>query len=149
MTVADVFPIGWTKTTADLFAESKELGTAVGPPQTEWALAYERHLLRSWARFPNDGEVYEALEDNSVTVLTDWAAPYTGGCDGVLPKSTKVRVSVVSFNLEPVAVYAFPLNSKEIEALLVSEADRCNEKYRGYHLSVSTADLNRRYRLIV
>lgn len=58
----DEFPPGWNKTLSDLFAESSDSRGPVGPPETEWARAYKRSLLRPWARFPLDGEVYETLE---------------------------------------------------------------------------------------
>jgi hypothetical protein len=144
----DEFPQGWNKTITDLFAESKESRRPIGPPETEWARAYERSLLRPWARFPRDGEVYEALEDTPVRFLTHWHAPFTGGGSGTLPKGTRVRVKVSDWIREPISVYADPLDSPRIERLLVSEADRKSGKYGGFSLSISTADLNRLFRLL-
>lgn len=144
----DEFPQGWSKTIADLFAESKVSRRSVGPPETEWARAYERSCLRPWARFPLDGEVYEALEDTPIGFLTHWRAPFTGGSDGTLPKGTRVRANVVDWIREPISVYAQPLDVTRIEHLLVPEEDRKGAKYDGFSLSISTADLNRRFRLI-
>jgi hypothetical protein len=144
----DDFPPGWNKTVSDVIAESKESGRSIGPPETEWARAYERSLLRPWARFPLDGEVYETLDDTRVRFLTHWRAPFTGGGDGVLPRGTRIRVKVLDWIREPIGVYAEPLDGPRIESLLVSEADRTNPKYGGFSLSVSTADLNKLFRLV-
>jgi hypothetical protein len=118
------FPPGWNKTITDLCAEADKLGLPVGSPQTDWARAYERSLLRPWARFPLDGDIYEALEDTAVSFMTSWKAPFTGGGTGAVPKGTKVRVSVSDFEPEPIRVYAQPLEREMIERLLVPEEDR-------------------------
>src|ERR1700722_2777945 len=144
--MGDDFPLGWTKTTRDLFAESDKSGIPVGPPETDWALAYERSLLRAWARFPRFGDIFEASDDTVVDFVTHGAAPFTGGGTGTLPKGTMVRVksSVAS---EPLAVYADPLQ-REIELDLVSEADQAAQSYQGFSLIIATAHLNRNFRLV-
>jgi hypothetical protein len=147
-TFPDEFPPRWNKTLADLFADSKESRSPIGPPETEWARSYERSLLRSWARFPLDGDVYEAVEDTVVKFLTHWRAPFTGDGSGTLPKGTKVRVNVPDWMREPVGVYADPFDAERIERALVSEADRSNAKYGGFSLSISTAELNKCFRLV-
>jgi hypothetical protein len=146
--MTDEFPSGWRKTIADLCAESKESRRPIGPTEIEWARAYERSLLRPWARFPVDGEIYETIEETPVSFLTHWQAPFTDGGDGVLPKGTKVRVRVPDFMPDPISVSADPLDRKRIETLLVPEAIRTAPKYGGFSLSISTADLNRKYRRI-
>jgi hypothetical protein len=83
---SDYFRPDWTKTLANLVAESNETRSVVGPPETAWARAYERPLLRPWARSPLDGDVYEALEDTPIKFLTHWRAPFTGGGEGTLPE---------------------------------------------------------------
>jgi hypothetical protein len=144
----DEFPPGWNKTLSDLSAESSDSRGPVGPPETEWARAYERSLLRPWARFPLDGEVYETLEDTRIKFLTHWRAPFTGGGEGTLPKGTEVRVKIPDWIREPIGVYADPIDVPRIERLLVSEDDRTNAKYGGFSLSISTADLNKQFRLV-
>ena len=67
--MADDFPPGWTKTVADLVAEARKFGGSVGPPETNWAIAYSRSLLRPGTRFPFDGDIYEAIADVSVHYL--------------------------------------------------------------------------------
>ena len=142
------FPVGWSKTIADLFVEAKKTNSSVGPPETEWARAYEQSLLRPWARFPLDGEVYEAIEDTPVSFLTHFRAPFTDGGTGIIPKGTKVRVKVTSFATDPISVYADPLNHTSIEQLLVPPAILADAKYGGFSLSISTAELNTKYHLI-
>jgi hypothetical protein len=144
----DEFPLGWNKTISDLSGEIKKSPRPMGPPETEWARAYERSLLRPWARFPLDGEVYEALEDTRVAFLTHWRAPFTGGGGGILPKGTQVRVKVFDWIREPITVYAEALEGQRVEQLLVSEDDRRSPKYGGFSLSIPTADLNRLFRLV-
>lgn len=144
----DDFPAGWHKTLTELLQEAQEARRPVGPPETEWARSYERSLLRPWARFPLNGDTYEALEDTPVRYLTHWRAPFTDGGSGMLPKGTRVRVEVFDTMPEPIGVYAQPLDRDAIERLLVPETVRQTPKYGGFSLSISTADLNRRFRLI-
>jgi hypothetical protein len=144
----DEFPPGWNKTLTDFFAESTKSRRSIGPPETEWARAFERSLLRPWARFPVDGDVYEALEDTPVKFLTHWRAPTTGGGEGTLPKGTKVRVNIPDWIREPISVNADPTDSQRIEDLLIPTDDRTNAKYDGFSLFISTADLNKRFRLV-
>ncbi len=146
--MADDFPTGWHKTLAELLREAQEARRPVGPPEVEWARSYERSLLRPWARFPLNGETYEALEDTPVSYLTHWRGPFTDGGSGTLPKGTRVRVQVIDLMPEPIAVSAQPLERDAIERLLVPETVRKTPKYDGFSLSISTADLNRRFRLI-
>jgi hypothetical protein len=144
----DEFPSGWSKTLTDLIAEAEKSRQPIGAAEGEWARAYERGLLRSWARFPVDGDVYEALDDTPILFLTHWRAPFTDGGRGTLPKGTRVRVKVSDWMREPLGVYAYPLDGSRIERLLVSEEDRKAAKYSGFSLSIRTADLNRLFRLV-
>ena len=140
-------PTGWNKRLADLKATDHGDGQlCITAEEMEWAREYDRRLLRPWARFPRDGEIYEAMEDFRVSFVTHWSAPFTGGGDGILPKGTRVRVRV--FDPEPVAVYADAENASELENLLVPDEDRQAPKYGGYSLSISTEDLNRHFHLI-
>ena len=109
-------------------------------------MAYEREELRKWARFPRDGEVYEALEAIRVEYTVMWDAPVTSGGAGVISKGTRLRVSVVAEDPEPISVHAEPLEYKRIERELVTEVG--STKYSGFSLFVTTKDLNELYRLI-
>jgi hypothetical protein len=135
-------PPGWTKTTSDLEAEDR-LGM---PLEWQWAIAYERQELRKWAHFPRHGEVYEALNATRVQYTVKWNAPVTSGGEGVIPKGTRVRVTVCAEDPEPIAVDADPLEYERIERELVSEVG--STKYAGFSLFIKTKDLNQLYRLI-
>ena len=139
-------PAGWKKTIRDL---GKELPDRLpAPEEWEWARTYERTELRKWARFPRDGDIFEAVQDTPVDYLTHWRAPFTGGGSGVLPAGTKFRVLVPQGDAEPVGVYASPLERDRIEKLLIPSDMSSQAKYDGFSLSITTADLNRMYRLV-
>jgi hypothetical protein len=146
--MADHFPADWRTTLTELLDKAKESRQPPPPTEIEWARAYERSLLRSWARFPLDGDVYEALDDTPVQFSTHWRAPFTGDGTGILPKGSKVRVRVADFMPEPVAVPAVPLDRDAIERLLVPESTRNAAKYDGISITIRTADLNRLFRLV-
>jgi hypothetical protein len=137
-------PADWNKTLADLDAEKRSLsGEEIG-----WAREYEREQLRSWARFPQNDELFEAILDAKVSYMIDWRAPYATGGEGVLPKGTQIRVSVMAGDLEPLAVHALPVDVKQVEQLLIPEDDRNSTKYGGYDLVVRVAQLNKDFRLL-
>jgi hypothetical protein len=137
-------PADWNKTFADLEKENRSLSGE----EMDWARDYEREQLRGWARFPKDGDVYEALHGLEVGFITYWNGPYSGGGRGTLPAGTQVRVSVSADMPEPIGVQADPVESKRIEELLVSEDDRLSSKYRGYALFLDVSVLNKEFRLV-
>ena len=118
----------------------------VSGEELEWARQYERSQLRPWARFPRDGEIFEALSDLKIDYLTHWAAPFTGGGSCVIRKGTRIRVSVPVFDQEPIGIHAAPLDAA-LEKEIVPEAERNAGKYGGYSLFVKTAQLNKDFRL--
>ena len=132
-------PAGWNKTLSDLDAEKRSLSGE----EIEWAREYEREQLRAWARFPKDGEVFEAVRELQVTYLIHWRAPYSSGGECRLPMGTRIRVSVPAFDPQPIGVSAVPVEEKAMEQQLVPEADRSDSKYGGYSLSLNVARLNR------
>jgi hypothetical protein len=136
-------PAGWNKTIDDLMAEKR----AVGAEEIEWAREYERSQLRPWARFPRDGEVFEAEEDVEIGYLTHWAAPYTFGGQWTIRKGMRVRVAVPLPDEEPIGVYAAPLDAG-LETQIVPEADRTSRKYAGFSLFVKTDQLNKHFRTV-
>jgi hypothetical protein len=138
------FPKGWTKTVEDLVAEKRDLSGE----EIAWARSYEREQLRSWARFPRPGEVYELCVDAQITYLIHWLAPFTGGGKGMLPKGARVRVAQVISEAEPISVGAEPLEKAQVEAVLIPESERNDEKYGGFSLSIRTAELNKLFRLV-
>jgi hypothetical protein len=137
-------PPGWNKTTSEL-AASKPFPT---PLEWEWAQVYELMGLRKWARFPRDGEVYEALENLLIEYLIQWDAPVSSGDTGLITRGTQVRVSVMPEDQEPLSVYADPLEYDRVERELIPEGTRATTKYAGFYLSIRTEDLNRFFRRI-
>jgi hypothetical protein len=119
----------------------------VSGDELEWAREYERSQLRPWARFPRDKEVFEAQRDLELSYATHWAAPFTGGGKCVIRKGTRVRVSVLPFDPEPVGVYADPLDSS-LEKQIVPEEERTAPKYGGFSLFVKTDQLNKDFRQV-
>ena len=96
------FPDAWKKTVSELMAERR----TITPQELEWARAYDRAQLRSWARFPRDAEIYEAIADTTINYVTYWQAPFTGGNTGRLRRGTRVRVTVYPHDPEPIDVQA-------------------------------------------
>lgn len=120
----------------------------ISAEELEWARSYERDKLRTWARFPKDGEEFEANSEVEVDYVTHWQAPFTGGGKGKLLKGTRVRVSVSERHPEPIGVYAQPVEYLRLENELVPAAERSAPKYGGFSLSISVAQLNRDFHLV-
>lgn len=137
-------PPGWNKTLADLDAEKRSLSGE----EIHWAREYDREQLRAWARFPLNDEVFEATRDVRVTYMIDWRGPGSTGGEGVLPKGTRIRVSVHAGDPEPVLVYATPLDEQGVAQLLIPEDDRNSTRYGGYSLGIDVALLNREFQQI-
>ena len=138
------FPNGWSKTTRDLIAENR----FISAEEMSWAREYEKSQLRLWVKFPVNGEIYEAICDVEVRYVTHWSAPYTGGDKCILVKGTKVRVILNKGENEPLVVSADPLEYEKIEQETVPEAERKAFKYKGFNLSIKTAELNRSFKLV-
>lgn len=137
-------PKGWSKTISDLLAENRN----ISGEEIEWARAYERDQLRTWARFPRPEEVYELLDDAEISFVTHWSAPFTGGGKGLLRKGSRVCIADPVSGPEPIGVYAEPLDKDSVESALVPEAERKAEDYAGFSLWISTAELNKLFRLV-
>lgn len=136
-------PFGWTKTTHDL--SSDRLWSA---DELKWAFDYERSLLRTWARFPQSGDVYIALRDLRIKYITHWRQPYSGTGIGTLRRGTRIRVDVFEFNPEPVQVHVEPLDRTLIEKQLIDPRERAATGYNGFSLSIRTEELNRDFALV-
>jgi hypothetical protein len=137
-------PAGWNKTLDDLTAENRSLSGH----EIEWAREYQREQLRSWARFPNDGERFEAVTETEVTYQIDWRGPYGTGGKGMLPAGSVIRVAIPEGSVEPVGVYADPVDEKAVELLLIPENDRNSTSYNGFSLFLGVDQLNKDFRLL-
>jgi hypothetical protein len=113
-----------------------------------WAREYEREQLRSWARFPKDGDLYEALHDLPVRYLIHWRAPYATGGEGTLAKGARVRASVLAGDAEPIGVYTAPVDEKLFAEKFIPESDRASSKYDGYSVFLYVAQLNKDFQLV-
>ena len=142
-------PPGWNKTIEDLLAEANRGERAsVGSPEVDWARDYERRLIPVGARFPRRGDVYEATRGLVVRYMTAWGAPYTGGGEGMLEAGEQIEIYQEPAVLEPIGVYARPIDYARIEERMVPKEIRANANYSGFYLFLKTAELNRAFRLI-
>jgi hypothetical protein len=142
--MSQMYPDGWAQSYEDIIA----FGRTPSHEEIEWALAYERDQLRPWARFPRDGDVYEAVEDCRVRYLTHWRAPFSGGGEGTIRRRTQVRVEVAKHETEPVYVRALALDAEELERELISEEERNDSRFDGITLTIRTHVLNVNFRLV-
>lgn len=92
--------------------------------------------------------MYEAIQDINVHYMTAWAAPYTGGGEGILHAGDRVLVSHDALYPQPVAVYAKAVDYARVEERMVPESDRSNKQYDGFYFCLRTADLSRIFRLV-
>lgn len=136
------------KTISELVSEA-QAGRWVAPWEYDRAREYERDSLRAWARFPLDGDAYQAVRDAEVHYTTYWRAPFTGGGLSTLPTGTEVRVVVDPDDPEPLVVEVTVLGRPNLEVEMVPESVRVAEKYNGFSVSIYTAVLNRDFRRVV
>lgn len=142
-------PPGWNKTIADLCAEmDRGERTSVGSPEVDWARDYERNQIPAGMRFPRKGDIYEALEEMQVHYMTSWAAPFTGGGEGMLRKGDRVVVDTEPVDARAISTYASAVDYDTVEERIVPASDRSAPKYSGFYFSFKTVDLNRKFRLV-
>jgi len=87
------------------------------------------------------GETWRVVHDLPVTVMTAWAAPFTGGHKAVLQTGESFTI----VNDPPqgaTAVYADPVDYRRLHRELVPWRDRLQFwVYRGYYLAVRIDDI--------
>lgn len=137
-------PAGWNKTLAGLQAQQR---SATGD-EIAWAREYEREQLRPRVRFPRDGDVYAARCEVPVDIVIYWRAPYSTSAKSVLPKGTRIRVSVIADDPEPLGVTAIPVDQAALGEQLVPQADRESANYDGYAISLTTVQLHADFELV-
>jgi hypothetical protein len=140
-------PSGWHKTWDDVLAEMQP-GESVGRPEMAWAQEYERSMLPGGLRFPRLGDVYEPLEDMTVTYMTQWLAPYTGGGDGVLKKTDRLVVEFEPGDDSPLGASLRAVDYPALEERMIPASDRQSPTWAGFRFYIKTIDLNRKYRLV-
>ena len=89
---------------------------------------------------PRKGECYEVHTSFHTGLLTQWRAPYTGGGSATLPSGLRFMI-LIDPPPQALAVAAEPVPAELWEERLVSEADRREPKYSGYHLVIRFSDL--------
>jgi len=89
------------------------------------------------------GETWRVVHDLPVTVMTAWAAPFTGGHKAVLG----IGEEFVIANDPPqgaTAVYADPVGYRRLHRVLVPWRVRIRFLfYRGYYLAIYIDDINK------
>lgn len=142
-------PAGWNKTLSDLMDEVKRgQRLFVGSPEADWAREYEREQIPIGMRFPRKGDIYEALQDMTVHYMTAWAAPVTGGRDGVLKQGERVLVDQPATDPKPIGTYAKAVDYAALEERMVPASDRNAPRYGGFYFYFKTVELNQKFRLV-
>lgn len=142
-------PADWKLTYADLVAEAKDgKRKSIGRAEMEWAKEYERSLIPADMRFPQKGDLYESLADQTVEYITAWAAPYSGGGTGTLFKGEQVWIHSAPRDEKPIGEYALPVEYRKIEERMVPESERTAAKYGGFSFYFTTIELNTNFKLV-
>lgn len=141
-------PEGWNKTLSDLHEELKRgERQSVGNPELHWAREYTRSQIPATMRFPKKGDVYEVLEDMTVTYLVAYTAPVTGRGSGLLKKGDRLIVDHEPADAKPIGVYVKGVNHKDLEARIVPRSIRREPKYGGIYFFFDTVELNSKFKL--
>jgi hypothetical protein len=142
-------PKGWNKTIKDLVQETKRgLRTSVNKDELDWARAYELQLLPPTTRFPKDGDVYEAKRNLKVHYMTWWKAPTSSGGDAIFYKGERVRIEDPWDQKKPLGFHAIPMDYEKVEGRMIAKWLRDQPKYDGFSISLSTLDLNKKFKLV-
>ena len=142
-------PADWNLTVSDLMDELIQgKRESIGSQERIWALDYERSLLPPDIRFPQQGDLYESLEDQTLSFMIAYSAPFTGDGEGVLLKGDKIWIHTKKTEESPMGVYAIPVNYKELEQRMVSPEERDSFRYEGFYFYFETIDLNEKFRLV-
>jgi hypothetical protein len=141
-------PEGWNKTLSDLNEELKRgERQSVGNPEMHWAREYERSHLPTTMRFPKKGDIYEVLENMTVTYLVFYTAPFTGSGSGLLKKGDRLVVDYQPADSKPIGASLKGVNHKDLEARIVPRSIRREPRYGGISFFFDTVDLNNKFKL--
>ena len=81
------------------------------------------------------GERYRSVTDLTMTVMTSWSAPYTGGSEAILPAG-EIFAVLNDPPAQATAVYCRPDNYRRLHKRYVRWQDRWHPFYRGYYLAI-------------
>ena len=142
-------PKGWNKTVADLFEEMRQGKRLIATDEEgEWAKEYEKSLLPASAVFPEEGQVWHAVDDCDVEFEVFFTAP-GGGPSGATRISRGERVRIGSqTNSDALSVHFLPLRYEELELAIVAQHIRANPRYADYALYSKTGYFNEHFRLV-
>jgi len=141
-------PADWKLTIDDLMTEMTEgKRNGIGQPDLDWAREYEISIIPEGYRFPKTGDVYESIVDQEVEFMTAWAAPFTGGGQGMLLKGERIWIPEEEEE-KCVGTYADPVDYSKLEQRMVVATDRTVDKYAGFYLFVKTVVLNEKFKLV-
>ncbi len=142
-------PADWHKTVDDLMKEVKDgVRQKIHDHELFWAREYAISLLPDNIRYPQKGDVYEALIDHNITFLTSWMAPYTGDGEAVIFAGEKIWIDGEPVGEKPIAVYAQPMDYKTLEERMVPIAERTSPKYSGFYFYLNSLELIEKFKLI-
>jgi len=122
--------------------------STVGNPELEWAREYERSLIPKSHRFPRKGDLYRAKRELTVSYLTSWSAPYTGGDKTTIYPGEEFWIDSDPVDAEPIGTYALAVDYDVLERRIVPSSDRNAPLYGGFYFSFDTISLNEDFELV-
>jgi hypothetical protein len=141
-------PDGWNKTLSDLNEElMRGERQSIGNPELHWAREYTRSQIPTTMRFPKKGDIYEVLEDMTVTYSVAYNAPFTGSGSGLLKKGDRLIVNHEPPDSKPIGVSLNGVNHKDLEARMVPRSIRREPRYGGIYFYFDTVELNNKFKL--
>lgn len=142
-------PPEWNLKFSDLMAEMRAgKRKSIVRQELDWAKEYERSLIPEGYRFPQKGEMYEALKDMTVDYITEWAAPYSGGGEANLITGEQIWIDKEIKDPKPVGAYAIPVKYRQLEQRIVPKEERENPKYGSFYFYLTTIELNENFKLV-
>ncbi|MBF0328564.1 MAG: hypothetical protein HQL10_05365 [Nitrospirae bacterium] len=142
-------PPDWSLKISDLMEEMKAgKRKSISGQEIDWAREYERSLIPQGYRFPQKGDLYEALKDMTVDYITAWSAPYSGGGETSLMIGEQVWIDAEIKEPNPIGAYALPVKYEQMEQRIVAKEERESPKYGGFHFYLTTVELNENFKLL-
>lgn len=140
-------PHDWNLAIDDLVEEMKA-GKRRSIEELRWAREYEQSLIPEGIRFPQKGDVYESLKDQTVSYLIGWRGPFTTGGESTLLKGERVWINSNATDEKPIGTYALPIEREKLEERMVPSEDRGDPKCGGFYFFLKTVELNENFKLV-